>query len=170
MINNKWPGCGSNKSWLDWLFHSCEWCCQRVSENLGKVCTVKWQALGKRAVPSSPYICISSFCCLLPLQPGQILSRSRKIFFCLFLKISTRTMAITSLSLQRTELVRAWSWSTTGCRARHQGTWQGGHHYDDDHHRPQGAGQGGQEGDGELAPRAWQAHQDRAKEEAVAWL
>ena len=75
-------------------------------------------------------------------------------------------MAITSLSLQRTELVRAWSWSTTGCRARHQGTWQGGHHYDDDHHRPQGAGQGGQEGDGELAPRAWQAHQDRAEQEA----
>ena len=75
-------------------------------------------------------------------------------------------MAITLLPLQRTELVRAWCWSTTGCRARHQGTWQGGHHYDDDHHRPQGAGQGGQEGYGELAPRAWQADQDRAEQEA----
>ena len=38
----------------------------------------------KRAVPSFPYICISSFCCLLSLQPGQILSRSRKVCFFVF--------------------------------------------------------------------------------------
>ena len=40
--------------------------------------------------------------------------------FCLFLKISTRTMAITSLPPQRSELMRAWCWSKTGC------LWRGG--------------------------------------------
>ena len=165
----------TNHDWIDYSILVNDVVKVEVKISKKKCVNNKMTGSWLRQVPSGPFLpsLISAsllFAAYSIFNHGKSFQEVGKYFFCLFLKISTSTMAITSLPLQRTEHVRAWCWSTTGCRARHQGTWQGGHHYDDDHHRPQGAGQGGQEGDGELSPRAWQAHQDRAEEETVAWL